>query len=271
MSMLGPYASYNEETGYAVWDHPVAEYIGIFERLNIHPKGVIHVGMWDFCEIFCYSKLVGNSIIGVEGDPKTYNYMSKPVADNWKINSFNECISDVDGIEKTFYLYGEGSSFYAGQPEWNKTEGVNVKTKTLSTLVEENQIDMLKYDFLNIDAEGSELSILKGFEKYLTFINVIDLETSFDDRHKSGDDHDTIVSWLRERDFELKEMSSSYPVYGWGDSIFVRKNKEHTPFKNYNFGDKIWGKGYLEKHCSFQKLGAQSLNWQNNTPGFVAL
>lgn len=30
MSMLGPYASWNKETGYAVWDHPTAEYTGIF-------------------------------------------------------------------------------------------------------------------------------------------------------------------------------------------------------------------------------------------------
>ena len=50
MSMLGPYASWNKETGYAVWDHPTAEYTGIFERLNVHIKGIIHVGMWDFVE-----------------------------------------------------------------------------------------------------------------------------------------------------------------------------------------------------------------------------
>ena len=42
MSMLGPYASWNKETGYAVWDHPTAEYTGIFERINVGIKGIIH-------------------------------------------------------------------------------------------------------------------------------------------------------------------------------------------------------------------------------------
>ncbi len=60
MSMLGPYASWNKETGYAVWDHPTAEYTGIFERINVGIKGIIHVGMWDFVEYGCYTKLVGN-------------------------------------------------------------------------------------------------------------------------------------------------------------------------------------------------------------------
>lgn len=271
MSMLGPYASYNKETGYAVQITETSEYIGIFQRINIHPKGVIHVGMWDFCEMFCYAKLVGNKVIGIEGDPKTYEYMSKPVVNKWGILSFNECVSDVDDQERKFYLHGEGSSFYQGQPKWNRTNGISVKTKTLSSLVEENNIDMDQYDFLNIDAEGSEMDILKGFEKYLSYINVIDMETSLNDVHKSGCSHDDIVKWLDQRGFYLKEMSSSYSQQSWGDSLFVRKNKEHTPFMNINFGDNIWGKQYLEKHCSFQQHGTQQLHWQNNTPGFLAL
>ena len=271
MSMLGPYASYNKETGYAVQITPTSEYIGIFQRINIQPKGVIHVGMWDFCEMFCYAKLVGNKVIGIEGEPKTYEYMSKPVADKWGILSFNECVSDIDGQERKFYLHGEGSSFYQGQPEWNRINGISVKTKTLSSLVEENAIDMNQYDFLNIDAEGSEMDILKGFEKYLSYINVIDMETSLNDAHRSGCTHDSIVKWLGKRGFDLKEMSSSYSEQGWGDSLFVRNNKEHTPFMNINFGDDIWGERYLEKHCSFQQQGTQQLHWQNNTPGFVAL
>ena len=44
MSMLGPYASWNKNTGYAVWDNPTAEHVGIFERINVGIKGIIHVG-----------------------------------------------------------------------------------------------------------------------------------------------------------------------------------------------------------------------------------
>jgi len=245
MSMLGPYASWNKETGYAVWDHPTAEYTGIFERLNVHIKGIIHVGMWDFVEYGCYTKLVGNNVIGIEANPQVYKDMAKPVADKWGFKCFNEFLSDKDKEVRDFYFAGEGSSLYKGQPQWNKNISIKVQTKTLSTVIEENNIDMNGYDFLNIDAEGAEFDVLKGFEKYLDHINVIDLETSYDDRHRSGADHNTIVQWLGERGFELKEMSSSYQSQNWGDSVFARVNRELPPFVDENVGTKIFGENYL--------------------------
>ncbi len=245
MSMLGPYASWNKETGYAVWDHPTAEYTGIFERLNVHIKGIIHVGMWDFVEYGCYTKLVGNNVIGIEANPQVYKDMAKPVADKWGFKCFNEFLSDKDKEVRDFYFAGEGSSLYKGQPQWNKNVSIKVQTKTLATVIEENEIDMNGYDFLNIDAEGAEFDVLKGFEKYLDYINVIDLETSYDDRHRSGADHNTIVQWLSERGFELKEMSDSYQSQNWGDSVFARVNKELPPFVDENVGTKIFGESYL--------------------------
>ena len=243
--MLGPYASWNKETGYAVWDHPTAEYTGIFERLNVHIKGIIHVGMWDFVEYGCYTKLVGNNVIGIEANPQVYKDMAKPVADKWGFKCFNEFLSDKDKEIRDFYFAGEGSSLFKGQPQWNKNVSIKVQTKTLSTVIEENNIDMNGYDFLNIDAEGAEFDVLKGFEKYLDHINVIDLETSYDDRHRSGADHNTIVQWLSERGFELKEMSDSYQSQNWGDSVFARVNRELPPFVDENVGTKIFGENYL--------------------------
>ena len=243
--MLGPYASWNKETGYAVWDHPTAEYTGIFERLNVHIKGIIHVGMWDFVEYGCYTKLVGNNVIGIEANPQVYKDMAKPVADKWGFKCFNEFLSDKDKEVRDSYFAGEGSSLYKGQPQWNKNVSIKVQTKTLSTVIEENNIDMNGYDFLNIDAEGAEFDVLKGFEKYLEHINVIDLETSYDDRHRSGADHNTIVQWLSERGFELKEMSDSYQSQNWGDSVFARVNRELPPFVDENVGTKIFGESYL--------------------------
>lgn len=248
MSMLGPYASWNKEIGYAVWDKPTAEYVGIFERLNIQPKGVIHVGLWDFLEYGCYLRLVGDNIIGVEANPHVYKSMSKPVCDKWGIKCYNEFLYREDNVVKNFYFAEYGSSFYPGPPEWNKTQSIKVKTKTLTTLIQENGINMDQYDFLNIDVEGAELDVLIGFEKYLDYINVVDLETTLDDRHGSGVKHGDLVSWLDNRGFDLVEMSSSYEREGWGDSLFVRRGREFAPYVNKDFGVSLFGEKYLEKH-----------------------
>ena len=201
--------------------------------------------MWDFVEYGCYTKLVGNKVVGIEANPEVYKEKSKPVADKWGFKCFNEFLSDKDKEIRDFYFAGEGSSLYQGQPQWNKHTSIKVQTKTLATVIEENDIDMNEYDFLNIDAEGAEFDVLKGFEKYLDYIKVIDLETSYDDRHLSGADHDTIVKWLSERGFELKEMSDSYQHQNWGDSVFARVDRELPPFIDENVGTKLYGENYL--------------------------
>ena len=94
---------------------------------------------------------------------------------------------------------------------------------------------MNQYDFLNIDAEGAELEILKGFEDNLKYINMIFLETSLDDRNKTGASHDIIVEWLKERNFSLAEMSDSYQDERWGDSIFLRNDRELEPFNKEKY------------------------------------
>ena len=120
MSMLGPYASWNNDTGNAVWDPQMREWVGIFERIDIQPKGVIHVGLYDFIEYGCYTKLFGNKVIGMEANPDIYQHMAKPVADKWGFKIFNEFTYKEDNVEKDFWIcpHGLGSSFYPGKPEW---------------------------------------------------------------------------------------------------------------------------------------------------------
>ena len=242
MSKLGPYASYDRETGFH--PHPLQEninYVGRFERLNVDVKGVIHVGMYDFVEHYCYTKLVGDKVIGVEANKFVYDTMSKPIADRCGYLSFNECVYSEDGIEKQFFLANDCSTLnpvaYSNHLSMKLRGGsyVDVTTKKLSTLIEENNIDMNQYDFLNIDAEGAELEILKGFEDNLKYINMIFLETSLDDRNNTGASHDVIVEWLKERNFSLAEMSDSYQDERWGDSIFLRNDRELEPFNKEKY------------------------------------
>ena len=242
MSKLGPYASYDKETGFH--PHPLHDninYVGSFERLNVGVKGVIHVGMYDFVEHYCYTKLVGDKVIGVEANKFVYDTMSKPIADRCGYLALNECVYSEDGVEKQFFLANDCSTLnpveYSDHLSMKLRGGsyVDVTTKKLSTLIEENNIDMNQYDFLNIDAEGAELEILKGFENNLKYINMIFLETSLDDRNNTGASHDVIVEWLKERNFSLAEMSDSYQDERWGDSIFLRNDRELEPFNKEKY------------------------------------
>ena len=158
------------------------------------------------------------------------------MAEKIKTNDYGECVYSEDGLEKQFYLANDCSTLnpvaYSNHLSMKLAGGnfVNVITKKLSTLIQENNIDMNQYDFLNIDAEGAELEILKGFEDELEYINMIFIETSLNDRNNTGATHEAIVQWLRQRGFRLAEMSDSYQQEGWGDSIFLRNDRELKPF-----------------------------------------
>ena len=62
----------------------------------------------------------------------------------------------------------------------------------------------------------------------------------------SGASHDKIASWLSERGFELREQSPTYDSQQWGDSVFVRVDRELPPFVDGNAGNAIFGEKYLE-------------------------
>ena len=167
MSKLGPYASYDKETGYATWDHPTAVYTGIFERLNLDVKGIIHVGLYDFPEHDCYTKLVGTRVVGVEANKFVYDTMAKPVADECGYLCFNECLYSEDGLKKQFFLANDCSTLnpvaYSAHLSAKLSRGsyVDVTTKKLSTLIEENNIDSpLTEVFHSLSAWGGSVKKL---------------------------------------------------------------------------------------------------------------
>ena len=41
-------------------------------------------------------------------------------------------------------------------------------------------------------------------------------------------------------------MSDSYQSQNWGDSVFVRVDRELPPFVDENVGNKIYGENYLK-------------------------
>lgn len=216
MSMLGPYASYNKDLGMPSWD-PNTEYVGIFERHNWNPKGVIHVGMWDFVEHECYTKLFGTYVIGIESNPETYALMSKPVADRCGFKSFNLAAFNMDNaVVRLSKRGGESSLFGRADDAWD------VPTLKLDTLIEREQIDMSQYNFLNIDAEGAELFILQGIEKNLQHIDYIDLEASYGPRNGADVTLQILTEYLTVRGFKEVERSDSFASLGWGDVLFER-------------------------------------------------
>jgi FkbM family methyltransferase len=200
---------------------------GLFERHGFsYPRGVIHVGMWKFEESEDYEYLVGSNLIGIEAHPDVYENYSKVTSDLYGFKSFNFAASDIDDEETILFCREErqdtGSICASYLDDSVDYEIKRVKTKTLDTFVSEMKINVKNYNFLNIDAEGSELKILKGFSKNLKYIDYIVLETSINDKFKNDQDLNAIYPFLVDNGFEIKEADGNFIYEQWGDIFFSR-------------------------------------------------
>lgn len=201
---------------------------GLFQRHGFfYPKGVIHVGMWKFEESEDYEYLVGKNVIGIEAHPDVYKDYSRVTSDLYGFKSFNFAASDVDDDYAILFCnpYRQDSSTICASylSDDSEYEIKKVKTKTLDSFVNEIKIDVSKFNFLNIDAEGAEYKILKGFSNNLDKIDYIVLETSVNDRFGNKQDLDVINEFLQEKNFEIKEMDGNFLHEGWGDVFFAKR------------------------------------------------
>jgi FkbM family methyltransferase len=200
---------------------------GLFERHGFkYPNGVIHVGMWKFEESEDYEYLVDSNVIGIEAHPDVYKDYSRVTSDLYGFKSFNFAASDVDDDYAILFCnpYRQDTSTICASylNDNAEYEIKKVKTKTLDTFVEENSIDVKKFNFLNVDAEGAEYKVIKGFSKNLKDIDYIVLETSVNDRFGNNQDLDVINPFLEKHGFEIKEMDGNFLYEGWGDVFFAR-------------------------------------------------
>lgn len=120
-----------------------------------------------------------------EPTPKLIEYLTdktKNISDRYHIIPY--AVSDFDG-EAPFYITGDydwGSSSllkfsdnvhinWEGRPDLKVTETTMVKVITLKTFIEQiSPISIEKIDYFHCDAQGSDLKILKGMDKYISLI-----------------------------------------------------------------------------------------------------
>jgi len=79
---------------------------------------------------------------------------------------FNQVLSHIDGATVEFFLANPGKestgdSYYKElTPNYSANKSVLLKTKTLNTMIEENNLPLP--DFIKMDTQGAEVDIMKG-------------------------------------------------------------------------------------------------------------
>ncbi|GIV44037.1 MAG: methyltransferase [Bacteroidia bacterium] len=194
------------------------------------PKGVIHVGAHKAEENTIYERLGIQNVVWIEGNPDLFNHLKQNF--NKKGNQiFNYLVSDIDDKEYSFNITNNGESssiFELGthqekHPHIFVTEKRVLKSKTLKTIISENDIDMNEFDFLNLDIQGAELLALKGLGEQISNIKFIYTEVNVDHLYKDCALVGEIDDYLKQFGFERVE-TNILNQYGWGDAFYIKSH-----------------------------------------------
>lgn len=192
------------------------------------PKGIIHIGAHKMEERHDYLSAGINNIIWIEANP-SLNLLNK-LSISEAEKTFQYAITDKDDDILDFNITnnGESSSILdlnlhtKHHPHIHVTETIKVKTKRMDSLILENNIDIEKFDFLNIDIQGAELLALKGFGKMLQDIKYIYTEVNTNYIYKNCCLINEIDDYLSS--FNFSRAETFLTQFEWGDALYVKKN-----------------------------------------------
>jgi len=145
------------------------------DRFLRSARGVVHVGanVGQERELYRRHDL---DVLWIEPIPDVFAALAKNIAGMPRQLALRALVTDRDDAEYEFHIAnngGESSSILDLKehrdiwPTVGFTQTIKLKSNTLATLVEREQIDLSRYDALVMDTQGSELLVLRGAEPLL--------------------------------------------------------------------------------------------------------
>ncbi len=210
----------------------------LFDRYNIKPTGIIHLGANEGQEAEEYIKLGVRNILWIEAVTEVYFRLIKRLErfNSVKHFAWNVCLSDTDFQNVIFHVAnngGQSSSFLelgthkTAHPEVKYIQDKIMITRRLDSLITEAlNIPEFKnvfhtFNFLNIDLQGAELLALKGMGDYLNQIKYAYIEVNKDNLYLGCPMIEEIDHHLSS--FGLTRVETKWTNWNWGDAFYIKK------------------------------------------------
>ena len=192
---------------------------------NITINGCFHIGAHECEEINFYNHigLKNNDIIWVDAIPsKVIEATLRGIP-----NVYNAVITDKDDTEVIFNIsnnYQSSSVLEFGthlqeHPSVMYIDKIKLKSITIDTFFERNNIDASKYNFWNFDIQGAELMALKGSIQSIKHVKALYLEVNEKELYKNCGLITEIDTFLSEYNF--KRVLTNMTQHGWGDALYI--------------------------------------------------
>ncbi len=191
---------------------------------------VVEAGACNGSDTAEMAKLWPNSKIhAFEPVPALFAQLKNRVKNHKNVACYTSALSNQAG-SATFYVSSGTSDASSSllKPKEHLTvcptvlfeKEIIVKTIMLDDWAKQHKIE--KVDFLWLDMQGSELTMLKAAPKILKTVRVIQMEVSIKELYETVPLYSEVRKWLEQQGFAVV-LADIDEARGWGDVLFVRK------------------------------------------------
>lgn len=201
------------------------------KRYGVNITGVLHCGAHEGQEAHEYAILGVQKMIFVEADPDTYEKLKKNLARYPQAIPVNACLSDVDGQDVEFKRTnnaGQSSSILdlhlhkESHPEVHVVDSIQLKTKTLESVIQEFNINIHEFNFINCDLQCAELLALKGLGDLLRYFKYAYLEVNQREMYAGCPLVQDVDAYMYK--FNFRRVATAWSgSHGWGDALYIRR------------------------------------------------
>lgn len=199
----------------------------VLDTYNISVKGVFHIGAHDCEELPFYREFLGLTpdkcvwIDALEDQVDKVTRFGIP-------NVYQAVVTDKDDYEVTFNVTNNKQSssiLEFGTHEIHHshihfTHSLPLKTITIDTFFQRNNLNPENYTFWNLDIQGAELLALKGGANALKYANAIYLEVNKEEVYKGCALIHDIDKYLFSHGF--MRIETLFTEHGWGDALYIK-------------------------------------------------
>ena len=199
---------------------------------NINIIGGFHLGAHDCEELGFYSELglKPEEIIWIDAiHAKVTEAINRNIP-----NVYNALITDCDDADVIFNVSNnvqsssvlELGTHEQEHPDVVYVDKICMKSITVDSFFERNNIDASKYNFWNFDIQGAELMALKGAIKSIQYAKALYLEVNDRELYKNCGLITDIDAFLAQ--YKFKRVLTHISQHGWGDALYIIDNALHN-------------------------------------------
>jgi len=188
-------------------------------------KGVLHIGAHRGSESAVY-EWFGKKVVWIEANPKIFLDLQINIKEYKHQVAICALLTDQDDEVKKFFISNNDSASssiyeFGELSDGNKSIWKNknlkmvnemyLKSKTLDTVIKDNNIKISNYDHWVIDVQGAEGLVLEGCKNNIQFCNSLFIEVSKGEIYKNGSQWSNIKEFLKSHGLKpITEIQSEH-------------------------------------------------------------